>query len=113
MYCTIIYIPNVMEHAVYDFNTIVGFDWDDGNRLKNWVKHQVDYRECEEIFFNQPLVIGYDTNHSIYDSRFFALGRSDVGRTLALIFTVRNDKIRVFSARDQSKKERKIYEQQS
>ena len=94
-----------------DFDSIVGFDWDDGNKQKNWEKHQVDFRECEEVFFNQPLLIKEDSKHSSQEKRFFVLGRSDIGRTLFLVFTLRNNKIRVISARDQSKKERKIYEQ--
>jgi uncharacterized DUF497 family protein len=98
---------------VFDFGSIVGFDWDEGNKQKNWEKHQVDFRECEEVFFNQPLLIYEDTKHSSQELRFYALGRSDVSRPLFLVFTIRNEKVRVISARDQSKKERKIYEQQT
>jgi hypothetical protein len=49
---------------VFDFSSIVGFDWDKGNRQKNWEKHRVDYRECEEVFFNSPLIVGDDRTHS-------------------------------------------------
>ena len=35
----------------------VGFDWDEGNIQKNWHKHKVTPSECEEVFFNQPLVV--------------------------------------------------------
>ena len=94
-----------------DFDSIVGFDWDDGNKQKNWEKHQVDFRECEEVFFNQPLLINEDTKHSSQEKRFYVLGRSDAGRMLFLVCTLRNNKIRVISARNQSKKERIIYEQ--
>ena len=37
------------------------------------------------------------------------LGRSDAGRELFLIFTLRGDLIRVISARDMSRAERKVY----
>ena len=94
-----------------DFDSIVGFDWDDGNKQKNWEKHQVDFRECEEVFFNQPLLIKEDSKHSSQEKQFYVLGRSDIGRMLFLVFTLRNNKIHVISALDQSKKERKIYEQ--
>ena len=30
-----------------------GFDWDEGNLLKNWEKHGVTAAECEEVFFNR------------------------------------------------------------
>ena len=100
-----------MEDEVLDFDHLIGFDWDEGNKQKNWEKHQVDFRECEEVFFNQPLLIKEDSKHSSQEKRFYVLGRSDIGRTLFLVITLRNNKIRVISARDQSKKERKIYEQ--
>jgi len=102
-----------MEGEVLDFDNLVGFDWDEGNKQKNWEKHQVDYRECEEVFFNRPLLISDDTKHSSLEQRYYVLGRTDVGRTLFLVFTIRNNKVRIISARDQSKKERTIYERQA
>lgn len=96
-----------------DFDSLTGFDWDEGNKQKNWEKHQVDYRECEEVFFNKPLLIGDDIDHSSQEQRYYALGRTDIGRTLFLAFTIRNHKVRIISARDQSRKERAIYERQA
>jgi uncharacterized DUF497 family protein len=102
-----------MEDEVFDFDSIFGFDWDKGNRQKNWENHQVDFRECEEGFFNQPLLVSEDMKHSFQEKRYHVLGRSDANRMLFLVFTLRNNKIRLISARDQSKKERMIYEQQT
>jgi len=102
-----------MEDEVFNFDSIIGFDWDEGNKDKNWDKHQVDFRECEEVFFNQPLLINEDIKHSFHEKRYYLLGRSDTNRMLFLVFTLRNNKIRVISARDQSNKERMIYEQQT
>lgn len=87
------------------------FDWDKNNKYKNWEKHKVDFRECEQIFFNRPLKTFYDTNHSQKEDRFIALGITDKRRRLNIIFTIRNKKIRVISARDMSQKEKKLYEQ--
>jgi len=102
-----------MEDGVLNLDHLIGFDWDEGNKQKNWDKHQVDYTECEQVFFNKPLIISEDVKHSSQEQRYYALGQSDINRTLFIVFTVRNNKIRVISARDQSKKERMIYEQQS
>jgi uncharacterized protein len=102
-----------MEDEVLDFDHLIGFDWDEGNKQKNWEKHQVYYTECEEVLFNQPLLISEDTKHSSQEKRYYVLGRSDTGRTLFLVFTIRNNRIRIISARDQSKKERRIYGQQT
>ena len=94
-------------------DNLIGFDWDEGNKQKNREKHQVDYTECEQVFFNKPLLISEDTKHSSQEKRYYVLGKSDTGRPLFLAFTIRSNRIRVISARDQSNKERKIYEQQT
>ncbi len=86
-----------------------GFDWDEGNVNKNWLKHKVSPAECEQIFFNRPLVIHDDIKHSEVEIRFYALGRTDSKRNLFIAFTVRKKRIRVISARDMSRKEREVY----
>ncbi|HUV14761.1 MAG TPA: BrnT family toxin [Acidobacteriota bacterium] len=86
-----------------------GFDWDDGNFLKNWEKHGVSVAECEQVFFNRPLLAQPDSRHSLAESRFYLLGRTDSGRHLFVAFTVRGRSIRVISARDMSRKEQRSY----
>lgn len=96
-----------------DFTKIMGFNWDVGNERKNADKHSVDKYEAEQVFFNKPMLILEDRKHSIKEPRFHALGRSNDKRLLHITFTLRNDDslIRVISARDMHRKERKIYEQ--
>ena len=86
-----------------------GFDWDEGNLLKNWDKHEVSPPECEEFFFNRPLAVAPDEAHSIDEARFYALGHTDARRLLFVAFTIRGDLIRVISARDMNGRERKDY----
>ncbi|MDQ3801960.1 MAG: BrnT family toxin [Acidobacteriota bacterium] len=86
-----------------------GFEWDDGNSNKNWHLHDVSDGECEDVFFNLPLIIASDKKHSERESRFFALGRTDANRWLFIAFTVRNKLIRVISARDMTKSEKRKY----
>lgn len=88
-----------------------GFDWDDGNLEKNWDRHRVPFWEAEEVFFNNPLVVSPDREHSATEPRYFALGRADSGRRLFISFTVRSSLIRVISARDMTRRELKTYEQ--
>jgi uncharacterized protein len=85
-----------------------GFDWDDANAQKIRTRHGVEPFECEEAFFN-PMLLVSDEHHSGEEPRFHALGSSDEGRELFLAFTMRANKIRIISARDMSKKERKRY----
>jgi uncharacterized DUF497 family protein len=86
-----------------------GFDWDEGNLHKNRDRHGVEFWECEEIFFNRPLVVSPDSGHSQQEVRHYCLGKTDAGRRLFVVFTVRNERIRVISARDMSRRERKEY----
>lgn len=87
-----------------------GFEWDAHNADKNWEKHRVMPSECEQIFFNRPLVVADDVKHSEKENRFYALGHTDGGRMLFVVFAVRRDKIRVISARDMNRKERRVYQ---
>ena len=89
---------------------VTGFDWDDGNISKNKDKHGLDYWIIEEIFFNHPLLLHQDEKHSLEERHCYALGCSDNGEKLFVVFILINRKIRVMSARLMNKKERTIYE---
>jgi uncharacterized DUF497 family protein len=86
-----------------------GFQWDAGNAEKNWLSHGVTTTECEQLFFNRPLIVAPDVAHFKVEDRYYVLGQTDAGRELFLVFTVRGEMIRVISARDMSRKERKVY----
>jgi len=98
--------------SIYDdFENCVGFDWDEGDKGKNWDKHNVSDGECEEIFFNDPLIARADPKHSKREYRYFVLGQTDTGRGLFVSCTVRKNHIRIISARDMTKKELRKYTQ--
>jgi|SRR5579885_2152568 uncharacterized DUF497 family protein len=88
-----------------------GFEWDAGNATKNWDGHRVSQAEAEEVFFHRPILVAPDLGHSARERRCVALGRTEAGRELTVIFTLRGVRIRVISARDMSRPERRIYEQ--
>jgi len=88
-----------------------GFEWDSANAEKNWQSHAVSPTEAEQVFFNEPVLAVDDTRHSQEEQRYYLLGQTDQGRMLFIVFTVRAKHIRVISARDMSRKERKIYRQ--
>ena len=90
------------------FLNCTGFDWDDGNSEKNWILHQVSRNESEQVFFNAPIVVVDDISHSQSEKRWFLLGKTDTNRLLFVVFTVREELIRVISSRDMSKKEENI-----
>ena len=94
------------------FSALDGFDWDEANLNKNWEKHGVRPSECEQVFFNLPLVVAEDLTHSVVERRYFSLGQTDAGRKLFIVFTIRKRLIRIISARDMSPKERRTYHAQ-
>ena len=98
-----------------DLSRIEGFQWDDGNARKSIEKHDVSQGEVEQVFFNDPLLMVEDINHSVEERRWHALGRTEAGRLLHITFTLRGGDrlIRVISARTMHRKERTRYEQES
>ena len=89
-----------------------GFEWDAGNIDKNWTLHKVTQGEIEQAFFNRPMLLAADEKHSQREALHAALGQTNSGRLLALVFTVRGTLIRIISARDMSRRERRIYERE-
>jgi len=87
------------------------FDWDQGNTVKNLIKHGVECRQAEESFLDENSLILDDTGHSTSERRYLLIGKDHQGVVLYVVFTQRNSKVRVISARVANKKERRFYEQ--
>jgi len=94
-----------------DLAECTGFQWDAGNAEKNWELHRVSKAECEQVFFNRPIRVAPDETHSQREPRRAALGRTNAGRLLSVVFTIRGTLVRVISARDMSRDQRRLYEQ--
>jgi uncharacterized DUF497 family protein len=96
-----------------DFERITGFDWDEGNRRKNFDFHGVADFEAEEIFFDPRVTIAPDSKHGQQEPRWAAYGTTIQGRALTIVFTLRAERtlIRIISARDMSRKGRKTHGQ--
>ena len=100
-----------MELIPEFFPQVTGFEWDEGNSEKNWRRHRVTQSEAEQVFLNRPLLVGGSRKPSGTEVRYFALGRTDLGRRLAVVFTFRGPLLRVISARPMSRSERRSYGQ--
>ena len=87
------------------------FDWDDGNRGK-CQQHGVSIAEIEALFQGTPR-IAPDPRHSDAEDRLIAIGRTDEGRALFVVFTLRPEagrqRVRPISARYMHKKESDRY----
>lgn len=87
------------------------FDWDQGNTVKNLIKHGIECRQAEESFLDENSLILDDVEHSTKEERYFLIGKDHQGIVLYVVFMQRNNKVRVISARIANKKERRSYEQ--
>ena len=92
-----------------------GFDWDLSNRAK-CEKHGIAVDDIESLF-SRPLAIFPDAAHSQRERRFRAIGRTEDGRGVFIVFTIRRKGdeilIRPISARYMHKKEIQTYEKEN
>lgn len=95
---------------------IGGFDWDDGNRSK-CEKHGVAIETIEALFRANRLLVQQDIVNSKAETRFRAIGKTLTGRSVFVVFTVRNrhgqQLIRPISARYMHRKEVDAYEKEN
>lgn len=93
-----------------DLSKIIGFEWDKGNVDKSYKKHGITPNEAEEVFLDKHLSVEKDIKHQEQEERYIAIGKRTEGKTLFIIFTLRNNMIRIISVRAANKKERRLYE---
>lgn len=87
------------------------FEWDKGNIDKNFKKHKLSNKEIEQVFISgKRKFIFEDQKHSAREKRYGIFGKTDDGKLLSIVFTLRKDKVRAITARPMSKKERRSYE---
>ena len=89
------------------------FEWDKANKDKILAKHNITVEECEEAFQSEDIFIQSDELHSGSEDRYILIGRTKQLRPLFIVFTIRNNSVRVISARNMHKKEIKFYEEKT
>lgn len=80
---------------------------------KNFIKHKISVEECESAFRSKDIFIQPDLLHSNTESRFTLYAGSLEPRPLLVVFTIRNNVVRVISARRMHAKEIKLYEEEA
>lgn len=86
------------------------FEWDENKADKNERKHGVSFEEAESVFYDPRSFTIPDPGQSDTELRFIDIGTSNYDRILVVVYTEREDRIRLISARPASRKERKLYE---
>jgi uncharacterized DUF497 family protein len=88
------------------------FEWDPRKAARNRAKHGVSFEEASSVFGDPLGWIVDDPRHSRGERRHALLGSSERHRVLTVMFTEREEVIRVISARKATRQERKNYEEQ-
>jgi len=88
----------------------VEFEWDEEKAAANKKKHRVTFEEAATVFADPLAAIFDDEAHSDEEQREIIVGHSDKNRLLLVSFTERAGAIRIISARQATKRERRDYE---
>jgi len=89
----------------------LSFEWDSEKAARNLAKHGVSFGEAETVFGDPLGRIVTDPRHSEDEERYVLLGLSQRQRLLAVMFTERAEQVRIISARQATRSERKDYEE--
>lgn len=87
------------------------FEWDANKAKKNLRKHGVSFEEASTVFADPLAPTIDDPLHSEEEDRYVILGESQRRRLLVVVFTEREERMRIMSARVASRQERKQYEE--
>jgi hypothetical protein len=84
------------------------FEWDDAKAATNLASHRVSFEEAR-LAFSDPFAIGREDRRERYDEqRYIRLGIVR-GRLLHIAYAMREDRIRIISARVAEPRERRRY----
>lgn len=86
------------------------FEWDPSKAKTNLYRHGVAFMEAATVF-GDPLATTFaDPDHEDGEARWITLGLSTAGRLLFVAHAERGEAIRIISARQATRRERKLYE---
>jgi uncharacterized DUF497 family protein len=94
-----------MRDPELEFLIPAGFEWDEEKSNANLAKHRISFDEASEVFYGPVIVRTSNRNN---EERWIAIGKS-YDRTVTVVFTCRNDLIRIISARHPRPDEERAY----
>jgi uncharacterized DUF497 family protein len=89
----------------------VQFEWDPIKDAHNRAKHGVSFDEAKTVFEDTLFICFADPSHSQGEARYLMLAQSHQGRLLVVAYTERGGALRLISAREATRRERKRYEE--
>jgi uncharacterized DUF497 family protein len=89
----------------------IEFEWGQNKADSNFLKHGVSFDEAKSVFDDSVYVDFYDPDHSYNEHRYIIIGHSVKNRLLIVAYAERKNKIRLISAREATRREKKVYEE--
>ena len=86
----------------------VEIEFDARKDISNLAKHDISFGEATGALFD-PRAVAVEDPDAMDESRWVLVGISDKGRLLTVIYTYRNECIRLISARKSTSREAKYY----
>jgi uncharacterized protein len=88
------------------------FEWDRDKAADNLQKHGVTFAEASTVFGDPLSATIPDPAHSLGDeARYVVMGMSAHGRLLVVVHCIRQEAVRIISARIATRRERRYYEE--
>jgi uncharacterized DUF497 family protein len=84
------------------------FEWDDDKAAANFKTHKVRCEHAAEAFEDPFALIERDDSDDYGEDRFILIGRA-AGGILTVVYTERNERLRIISAREANTRERRNY----
>ncbi len=91
---------------------MIEFEWNSAKAKANFQKHRVGFNEAVTVFRDPLGITIFDPDHSENEERYLTIGTSSAGRMLMVAHTDRGSRIRIISARELTRAERKDYEKE-
>ena len=89
----------------------INFEWDENKNSRNRKKHGISFEIAKEVFYDNAAILFDDPDHSIGEERFLIIGmvRSSKICIVSHCYRDSDNVIRIISAREATKNEKKIY----
>ena len=94
------------------YDAAVNCEWHPRKAERNLQVHGVTFEEAATVFLDPLATTIDDPTHSHEERRFVTIGLAAPGRLLVVVHTDRGDAIRLISARQATRAERRTYEQE-
>ena len=86
------------------------FEWDDYKNRQNLIKHAMNFETAAKVFKDPYRIERYDKKHSIFEDRYITIGEiNEKYYVVMVVYTERQDCVRIMSARKATDSERRIY----